>query len=56
MAARPAKTTVKRCGKSGFEIKFSARDGRRVADRMKAGENILEVVGLQKPEKAAELD
>lgn len=49
MKSRPKKTTVKRSGKSGFTINFSEKDGKAVADRMRTGGSLAEVLFGKKP-------
>lgn len=49
MKARAKKTTVKRSGKSGFVINFSEKDGKAVADRMRTGGSLAEVLFGKKP-------
>ena len=49
MKARPKKTTIKRSGKSGFTINFSEKDGKAVADRMRIGGSLTEILFGKKP-------
>jgi hypothetical protein len=49
MKARPKKTTVRRSGKSGFVINFSEKDGKAVADRIRTGGSLSEILLGKKP-------
>ncbi|MCK9435222.1 MAG: hypothetical protein M0R32_10510 [Candidatus Cloacimonetes bacterium] len=51
MKSRPKKTTIKRSGKSGFSINFSEKDGKAVADRMRTGGSLVEILFGKLPEK-----
>ena len=41
---RPEKTTVKKCGKRSFEIKFSQRDGEALAKRIREGGSLGDIL------------